>query len=73
MSNFEKPYYGHDVEHDETCVVFIPPFKKEHFPEELRYMFDVDPTEFALPDNDTSAPSIDRQFYLERMFFKERT
>ena len=72
-SNFEEPYYGHDVEHDETCVVFIPPFKKEHFPEELRYMFDIDPTEFALPDNDTSAPSIDGQFYLESMFFKERT
>lgn len=71
--NFSKPYYGYDKEHDRTPIVFIPPFKKEHFPESLRHLFDLNSPNFALIADETSAPSIDEQFYLERMFFKERT
>ena len=70
--NFEKPYYGFS-ERDAEYVCFVPPINPLHFPDELHYLIDeVNLENIAFIDDETPCPTIDRQFYLEQMFFPER-
>lgn len=71
VCNFTSTYYGYDADAGDNPIVFIPPFKKEHFHRSLHHFLTEDPTGIAFY-TDITTPRIDSQFYFERMFFKER-
>lgn len=74
---FSHPFYAYDEEVDECPYVFLPPLDKNHWAESnhdlIETQYDPDNMIFHLPYDGSSAPSDDRIFYFERMFFRSRT
>ena len=74
---FIHPFYAYDEEVDECPYVFLPPLDKNHWAESnhdlIETQYDPDNMIFHLPHDGSSAPSDDRIFYFERMFFRSRT